>query len=186
MTRQAFMARLREGLRGLSPQAIADIVADYEAHFADAAAAGRSEAEVAEALGNPDRLARELKAEAGMKSWETAKTPSSAAGAVLGILGLGALDVFVLLPVLGGVVATLIGVFTAAIGTFIAGGVIFAASPFNIFPGGLWAALLAGIGVMAGGAALAAFTAVISIWLVNGIVWYARLHYRVVKPALEA
>ncbi|MBW8880153.1 MAG: DUF1700 domain-containing protein [Asticcacaulis sp.] len=186
MTRDQFIERLKQGLNGLSPEAIADIVADYEAHFADAAAAGRSEAEVAAALGNPDRLARELKAEVGMKNWETAKTPSSAAGAVLGILGLGALDVFVLLPILGGVIGTLIGVFTAAVGIFIAGGVVFAASPFNFVDLGVAAGLLAGVGIMAGGAALAAFTACLTIWLVNGIVWYARLHYRVLKPALDA
>lgn len=186
MTRDQFIERLKQGLSGMNAAAIADIVADYEAHFADAAAAGRSEAEVAAALGDPSRLARELKAEAGMKSWESAKTPSSAAGAVLGILGLGALDVFVLLPILGGVVGTLIGVFTAAIGVFIAGGVVFAISPFNIIDIGVAAGLLAGVGLMAGGAALAAFVAALTIWLVNGVVWYARLHYRVLKPALDA
>lgn len=186
MTRDQFIERLKQGLAGLSAAAMADIVADYEAHFADAATAGRSEAEVAEALGNPARLARELRAEAGMKNWETAKTPSSAAGAILGILGLGALDVFVLLPILGGVVGTLIGVFTAAIGMFIAGGVVFAVSPFNIIDIGVAAGLLAGVGIMAGAAALGAFTAALSIWLINGIVWYARLHYRVVKPALDS
>ena len=58
MTRQAFMARLREGLRGLPVQAQADISADYEAHFAEGEAAGRSEADVAAALGDPGRLAR--------------------------------------------------------------------------------------------------------------------------------
>lgn len=45
MTRQAFMARLREGLYGLPPTMQADIVADYEIHFNEGAAAGRSEAE---------------------------------------------------------------------------------------------------------------------------------------------
>ncbi|MCW5761021.1 MAG: DUF1700 domain-containing protein, partial [Phenylobacterium sp.] len=69
MTRQAFMARLREGLRGLPSQAIADIVADYEAHFTDGEAAGRTEAEVAAALGDPDRLAREIRAESSLNRW---------------------------------------------------------------------------------------------------------------------
>jgi uncharacterized membrane protein len=41
MTRQAFMARLREGLRDLPPQAQADIIADYETHFADGLAAAK-------------------------------------------------------------------------------------------------------------------------------------------------
>ena len=35
-----------------------DVIADYEAHFDAGAAEGRSELEVAEALGNPGRLAR--------------------------------------------------------------------------------------------------------------------------------
>ncbi|MDO9246731.1 MAG: hypothetical protein Q7U11_09700, partial [Phenylobacterium sp.] len=39
MTRQAFLARLREGLAGLPAHAITDIAADYEAHFAEGEAA---------------------------------------------------------------------------------------------------------------------------------------------------
>lgn len=186
MTRTEFMDRLKRGLTGLPASAIADITADYEAHFNDAGAAGRSEAEVAAALGDPDRLARELKAEAGMKSWETAKSPSSAMGAIVGIIGLGALDIFILLPLLGSVAGALAGFFAAAIGFFIGGGVMFAVGPFAPFPGGWGAALLGGVGLMAGAVALAVFIAALTIWLVNGIIWYARLHYKVLKPALDA
>ncbi len=186
MTRIEFMDRLKRGLSGLSPSTIADITADYEAHFNDAAAAGRSEAEVAAALGDPDRLSRELRAEAGMKNWESAKTPSSAAGAIAGIIGLGALDVFILLPLLGSVAGALVGFFAAAIGVFIGGGVVFAVGPFLPLPGGWIVALLMGIGMMAGAAAVGALTAALTIWLVNGVVWYARLHYKVLKPALDA
>lgn len=185
MTRADFMARLRKGLVGMPTTAAAEIAADYDTHFADGAAAGRTEAQVAEALGDPDRLARELKAEAGVKSWDTAKTPSSAVGAIIGILGLGALDILVLLPILGAVGGTLVGIFTGAIGAFIGGGVAFAAGPFMGLPGGIAAALLGGFGIMAGAAAVAAVTLALTIWLVNGLVWFARLHYRVVKPALD-
>ncbi len=186
MTRTEFIDRLRQGLAGLPPATIADFVADYEAHFGDAAEAGRSEAEVAAALGNPDRLARELRAEAGVKSWESARTPSSAVGAIIAILGLGALDILVLLPILGGVIGTLVGLFTAAIGVFIAGGVVFAVLPFMGAPGGVAGALLGGLGLMAGAAAVGGFITALSIGLINAIVWYARLHYRVLKPALES
>ena len=68
MTRQDFIARLRAGLAGLPAQAQADIVADYETHFTEGAAAGRSEADIAAALGDPDRLARELRTEAGAEA----------------------------------------------------------------------------------------------------------------------
>ena len=59
MTRAEFLARLRRGLVGLPAATAAEISADYETHFDDGVAAGRSEAEIAQALGNPDRLARE-------------------------------------------------------------------------------------------------------------------------------
>src|SRR6186997_2417243 len=95
MTRQAFLARLRDGLRGLPPRAVSDIMADYEAHFAEGEAHGRSEAEVAAALGEPGRLARELRAEVGLRRWEEERNPSAAAGAIFAVLGLGALDVLI-------------------------------------------------------------------------------------------
>jgi uncharacterized membrane protein len=185
MNREAFIARLREGLRGLPPQAIADVVADYEAHFADGAEAGRSEAEVAEALGDPGRLARELRAEAGLKRWEEERSPSGAASAIFAVLGLGAIDLLILLPVLMAIGGTLFALAMAAIGGLFAGGALFAAGPFAGFPGGVWAAVLAGLGVMSGATALGAIVALITIGLVNLLVWYGRLHYRLLKPALE-
>ncbi|WP_443749920.1 DUF1700 domain-containing protein [Asticcacaulis solisilvae] len=186
MTKAEFLEQMKKGLIGLPQGTIDDIVADYEAHFADAAEHGRPEAEVASALGEPARLARELKAEAGLKSWETRKTPSSAISAVMGIIGLGAIDLLILLPMAGGVVGTLIGLFAASVGLFIAGGVVFAITPFMGLPGGAIGALLAGAGLMTAAAAIGCLTVAASIWLVNGIVWYARLHYRVAKPALDA
>ncbi len=186
MTRTEFLDNLRKGLKGLPAATIDDIVADYDTHFSDALAAGRSEADVASALGDPQRLARELRAEAGVKNWETAKTPSSALSAIAALIGLGALDILVLIPVIGGVAGSLIGVFTAAIGIFIGGGVLFAVGPFLGLPGGVIGMLLAGFGVMAGAVAVGALTIALTIWLVNGVIWYARLHYRVLKPALEA
>ena len=45
--------------------------------------------------------------------------------------------------------------------------------------------MLAGLGLMAGSTALAALTAILTICLVNGVVWFARLHYRLLKPALN-
>ena len=47
VNREQFLAELRAALRGLDPQEIDDIVADYRAHFAEAQAAGRSEQDVA-------------------------------------------------------------------------------------------------------------------------------------------
>ena len=184
MTRAEFMGRLRRGLVGMPTAAAADIASDYETHFEDGAAAGRSEAEVATALGDPDRLARELRAEAGAQRWHPEKNPSAAAGAVFAVLGLGAIDLLILLPIFMSVVGVLFGFFMAAIGVFVGGGVVMIAGPVAGFPGGALTAILGGLGMMAGATAVGALTAVATILLVNATVWYARLHYRLLKPAL--
>jgi len=185
MTRQAFMARLQEGLRGLPPSAQADIVADYENHFAEGAAAGRSEADVAASLGDPGRLARELRAEVGLRRWEEQRSPSAGASAVFAVLGLGAIDILILLPILMGIGSAIFGVGIAVLALFFAGGVVFAAGPFTGVPGGPAAAILAGIGLMTGATSLGAILSIVTIGLVNALVWYGRLHYRLLKPALE-
>lgn len=185
MTRQAFMARLREGLAGLPAHAIADIMADYETHFTEGVAAGRTEAEVASALGDPGRLARELRLEQGLKRWESERNPSAAGAAIFAVLGLGALDIMILLPLLMGVAATIIGFGVAVIAIFFVGAGVFAIGPFADPPGGPIAAILGGIGMMAGAASGGAILTIISIGLLNALVWYGRLHYRLLKPALE-
>ncbi len=185
MTRAEFISRLRRGLNGLPASTINEIVADHEAHFDEAVAAGRAEAEVAAALGDPARLAREVRVEAGLKRWDEEKNPSAAAAAIFAVLGLGAIDILILLPLLMGVLGALFGVFVAVIAMFFAGGVVFAAGPFAEPPGGPMTAILAGIGLMALATSAGALLTIVTVWLVNGLVWYARLHYRLLKPAIE-
>ena len=179
------MARLRLGLAGLSPQAQDEILADYETHFAEGAASGRTEEQVAAALGDPERLARELRAEASLKQWESQRNASGAASAVFAVLGLGAIDIIFLLPILMGVAAAIFGVGVAVVAVFFAGGVVFAAGPFTDPPGGVTAALLAGLGMMGGAASAGAVLTMVVIGLMNMLAWYGRLHYRLLKPALE-
>jgi len=184
MTRQIFLQRLRDGLRGLPPQTIDDIVADYEAHFVEGEAAGRSEAEVANALGDPDRLARELRAEAGLRQWEQQQNPSAAMGAVFAVIGLGALDLLIVLPVLIGVVGAMFGLAMGVLAAFLAGGAVFVGGPFFDPPGGPVTAIFAGLGLMAGSMSAGAVLTLVTIGLVNALVWYGRLHFRLLKPAL--
>jgi uncharacterized membrane protein len=185
MTRQAFLARLREGLAGLPAHTITEIMADYEAHFTEGEAAGRSEAEVAQALGDPGRLAMELRAEHGLRRWETERNASSAGAAIFAVIGLGAIDIMFLLPLLMGIAGAIFGIGIACVAVFFGGGVVFAAGPFTDPPGGPLTAVFAGLGMMAGSASIGALLTIVTIGLVNALVWYGRLHYRLLKPALE-
>src|SRR5476651_1400795 len=102
MTQAEFLDTLRRRLSGLPPSEIDELLGDYAAHFADGRAAGRSEEEIAAALGDPMRLARELRAEAGFRRWEADRTPANFFAVLFGFLALMAVDFVFLLPLLGG------------------------------------------------------------------------------------
>lgn len=187
MTRDDFLKRLRRGLEGMSPDAIADTISDYEAHFDAAREDGRSEAEVAEALGDPGRLARELRLEAGIKRWEEVRSPSSATNAVIAFLGLGAIDILVLLPIVLPVIGVTIGLYAALLALFIAGGVMLVTGPFSgVAVGPAIGFVFGGLGMMSAAVAFGALLSIVAIWLVNGLLWFGRLHYRVIEPAIKS
>jgi uncharacterized membrane protein len=190
MTRAEFIAQLRRALAGMAPKEIDDIVADYSAHFDEGAAAGRSEQEVAGALGDPQRLARELRAEAGLRRWETQRTPAALIGAVVGLGGMLALDIFILLPLL----------FAFGMFAFVMGILLFAGSVagLGLLLSGLlhWDSLsnvafgisrtLAGIGLLGGSLGGGALLWLVLEGLVRLLGRYARLHYQVLKPAVSS
>ena len=93
-----FLSELRMGLSGLPQQEIEETIADYESHFSEGLAAGRSEAAIANALGDPARLARELRAEAGFKRWESERSAGGLVSGVIALLGLATIDLIFLVP----------------------------------------------------------------------------------------
>ena len=187
MTRTEFMQRLRRGLAGLPQPAIEEALADCGAHFDEGRAAERSEEEVARALGDPARLARELRAEAGLKHWETQGTPASLVGALASLGALVALDVLLLLPLLSifGVVVVIAAIVLIALG--IAG--------IGLLVSGLWhwiaftgfgdalSRTLAGIGLLGATVGFAALGWLVLETSARLLGQYARLHYRALKPA---
>lgn len=186
MKRNEFIKRLRAGLKGMPQSDVDDIVSDYEEHFAAGIAEGRNEEEVGDALGNPSRLARELRFEAGFRNWKSEGTPSSAWSAILAFMGLATIDILILLPIVLPVLGVMLGLFIATIGVFIAGGFILIAGPFSGFPGGVFVAILGGLGLMSAAVAAGALLTLVSIWIVNALMWFGRLHYRVIQPAIHA
>jgi uncharacterized membrane protein len=187
MSRAEFIAQLRQGLLGMAPKEIDDIVADYNAHFDEGIAAGRTEQDVAAALGDPLRLARELRAEAGLRRWETQRTPAALLAAMMSLGGMLAVDIFILLPflIIFGVSALVMGIVlfagsVAGLGLLLSGllhwdnlsAIAFASSR-----------TLAGIGLLGGSIGCAALLWLVLEGLVKLLGRYARLHYQVLKPA---
>ena len=150
MNRAHFMAQLRDGLAGLHHSDINDIVADYESHFADGAADGRTQEEVAAALGDPTRLARELRAEIGFRRWEENRNAGNFVGVVLALLGLATIDFIILLPFLCFLAALFIGLGFACLGMVVGGTFLL----FNLLWGGVMGnaamQVLIGLGLISG------------------------------------
>ena len=189
MNRAQFLSDLKRGLAGLPAGEIEEIVNDYDAHFTDGIAAGRSEESIAEALGNPARLARELRAEAGLRRWEERRSPANLAAALIALAGLVAVDLIFLLPVLfvAGIVTLVFGVVILAI---VMAGIAVVASllswgDFNTITDAV-AQALAGIGLVAGGIGFGALLLLVLDVLVRLLGRYVRLHYQILNPSREA
>ncbi|MDE2303095.1 MAG: hypothetical protein KGK11_11105, partial [Sphingomonadales bacterium] len=105
--------------------------------------------------------------------------------AVIGVLGLGALDILVLAPILLPVLGVIFGLYVMLLGLFVAGGAVLIAGPFAGFPGGALAAVFAGLALMAAAIAFAALLSIVTMALVNALIWFGRLHYQLLKPAIE-
>lgn len=120
MKQDAFIQNLRHALSGLPKPAIDEILADYREYIGDALAAGRDEEEVIAALGEPAKLARELKAQASYREWESHRSFGNLARVIGSIAGLGLLNMLLLIPFMI-YLALLTAGYAMSIGLIIAG-----------------------------------------------------------------
>ena len=185
MNRAHFMAQLRDGLAGLHHSDINDIVADYESHFADGAADGRTQEEVAAALGEPARLARELRAEIGFRRWEENRSAGNFLGVVLALLGLATIDFIILLPFLCFLAALFFGLAVACLGMVVGGSFLL----FNLLPffggvmGNAGMQLLVALGLISGAIGGGALLLLLMDIIAKLLIRYARLHFRLFDTA---
>ena len=182
--RLTFLATLRAGLRGAPPEAIEDAIADYVSHFEVGALKGRSEEDIAAALGDPLALAGELRVEMRIDKWKAAPSPGAAARLIGAALGLGAMNTllaFIVLPI------ACLFFFSFALADVL---IFFIGGWFVIDGPGLgWArpaSLLGGLGLIFAAIAIAALLALFAMALVGGLARYARLHYRLLPRTRDA
>jgi uncharacterized membrane protein len=185
MTRLEFLETLRRRLAGLPEEEIDELVADYATHFADGMAAGRSEAEIAEALGDPMRLARELRAEAGFRRWETERTPASFFAVLFGFVALVAVDFVFLLPLLGGLVLFTLVAAIVLLALCVAGVVLLAKlfSWDGLFAVHSLVRKLSGLGLLGVGIGGGALLLLMIDYVVRLLGKFARLHYELLNRA---
>jgi len=185
MNRSEFLDTLHRRLGGLPRSEIDDVMADYAQHFADGVAAGRSEAEIAEALGDPVRLARELRAEVGLRRWEEERTPATFFAALAGFLALIAVDFVFLLPLVAGFLLFTLVAGIVLIGLCVAGLALLTKlfSWEGLFVFKSLTRTLYGVGLLGVGIGGGALLVMAVDYVVRLLGRYARLHYVLLNRA---
>lgn len=185
MTKDVFLNMLRRGLGGLPIEEIEEIMSDYSAHFAESEMRGRSEAEVVSALGDPARIARELRADIGLRRLETHWSLSNLIAAAMALAGLVIVDLLFLLPLL--MLGILLGMgFAAGLVAIGAAGLKVIATALLFSSGYALTALLArlciGAGLVSGFLGGGALLLMVLGTGIRVLGHYARLHFRLVRP----
>lgn len=183
MNHKLFLSQLKEALRGLPEQDVAEILADYEGHFAEGEAAGRSEEDVAAGLGDPIRLAKEIRAETELRKFQRRRSFGNLVGAILALAGLATVDVIILLPLIC-ILALVVFIFAVLIALIGFAGLW---QTFRI----LWddapslahvvSRLLAGIGYLAESIGAGAALLLVMERVLQLLMNYARLHSRLLR-----
>lgn len=121
MNKSEFIAALDQAIGKIPEQAKKEILYDYEEHFSVGLEMGKTEEEIASALGDPKQIARQFRAECALREAEGSSSLGNVFRAVFAAVGLGFFNlIFVLGPFLFAV-GLILGLFIAAAGILFAG-----------------------------------------------------------------
>ncbi len=98
MNKQDFLDALRRALAGLPPDLAAKTLDYYEQTFIEGAAAGRSEREIADDLGDPKKIALTLRSSTHRQAFEQRKTPVNLLRLLVSLVGLAIFNLFMVVP----------------------------------------------------------------------------------------
>jgi len=98
MNKQDYLDALRRALAGLPPDLVAKTLDYYEQTFIEGAAAGRSEHEIADDLGDPKKIALTLRSSTHRQAFEHKKTPVNLLRLLVSLLGLAIFNLFMVVP----------------------------------------------------------------------------------------
>jgi uncharacterized membrane protein len=110
LNKDQFLKQLNSSLNRLSSEERQDILKDYEEHFSIGLEAGKTEEQIANSLGSPNQIVKELLAEYHLDKVEIAATSGNIIRAVWAAIGLGFFNLVIVLgPFIGLVGVALAG-----------------------------------------------------------------------------
>lgn len=184
MNRDQFLTRLNDAIKKLPHDERQDILNDFEEHFDIGTAKGKTEEEIAAALGNPNQIAKELSASYYLDQAEAASSPGNIVRAVWAAISLGFYNFAIVLGPFIGLVALVMSGWLIAV-SFLASpllvllNLVISPSAFEFFD--LFVSIaMAGLGLLT-----AIGMMFVSRKLIKGFAAYARYHVKLVKGGLK-
>lgn len=120
VTRVSYLVALKAALAGAPEEVAARVCDDTERAFAEGAAAGRTEAEIAQALPDPRKAAARAKAEASSAAFAEKKSVPNLWRMFIAFVGLAVFNLFMVIPAIV-FTAVLTAFYAAAFACYVAG-----------------------------------------------------------------
>ncbi|WP_414470143.1 HAAS signaling domain-containing protein [Methanobacterium sp. ACI-7] len=197
MNKEEYIEKLSKDLKKLPKEDREDILSDYEEHFLIGMENGRTEEEISEALGKPEIVSKQIKAEYMVKKAENRPSTGSVIEAVLAVAGLGLVNlIFIAIPALG-LAAVILSLVVTGLSVILVG-ILTMLSPIlhSIFPqyidlpigGGIMGTFLTvvgGIGLTVMGTFFVILMAYIANWFYRLIIKHLKLNLEDIKERAE-
>jgi len=132
MNKSEYIRLLGKELGSVHTEEHKEILADYDEHFRMGVLEGKSEEQIAEALGDPKVIAKQYKVDSLVREATETKSVRNITRAVIATIGLGFFNlIFILGPFLA-IVGVMVGFFAASIGMVLGGVAGFVATLIRI------------------------------------------------------
>jgi len=174
MNKKEFMHKLSSYLRGIPEEDRQDVISDFEEHYKEGLAEGRSEEDIADSLGDPKSLANQLRASILVNKAEKITSVVNITRAVFATLGLGFFNLIFILGPFIAIAAIPVALFASAIAITATGITVFFASIFGpLFPH-YFAVLINPAVAIFGSIGFTCFGILVFV----GVIYLAKLFYR--------
>lgn len=184
MNEKRFLQELKNGLQKLPEAEQEDILMDFEEHFSVGKAEGKTEEEIAGALGSPQQIAREMKAAYYLDQADSTSSVGNVFRAAWATIGLGFFNlIFVLGPFIALVGMVFAGWITAL--AFILSLPLVLIQAMISPEWFLWFDLFASLALLGIGLLLMIGMLYVTRLISNGFVRYLHFNARMVKGGLK-
>lgn len=184
MKKKTFIKHLRNELSSLPEQEVNDIITDYEEYFSEGKAHKRSEDDIAEGLGDPKKLAKQLKAEYHIKAAKEHANVRNITKAILASISLGLFNLIIVLGPVLAVMAVFIALYATTLSLWIASIAVFVASiVIMAIMGGLLgvSALFASIALFCIATLLFIAINFLGKYFLKGLASYMKINVKIIK-----